>query len=662
MEGEDSYKPSQSRRDRHGLSAARLLAGVKNVLIMGAWDGSRKFRYGMAVACVLIVAILRWTLAPLVGEGAAYLPFALVILVVVLWCGPAAAVLAAALSFGFGLVFAGRHGFGLTDVVSAAVFFVTAGGIIAMGEIVNRFRRTLIENHREAERRAGEFRQIAEELNLLIDGAQDQAIYMLDTTGHVTIWNKGAERLKGWREDEVIGRHSAMFYPADSLAAGKADTDLARARADTRFETEDWRLRKNGTEFLAAVSITALFDETGDLRGFAKVISDITERRAAETKLRARESLLTSILSTVPDAMVVIDAHGAILSFSHAAQSLFGYGEDEVTGHNVSMLMTDPDRGHHDRYLSRYLETREPHIIGKGRVVVARRKDGTTLPVELSIGEARDGEQHIFAGFMRDLTEQRQTQERLDGLQSELIHVSRVSAMGTMASTLAHELNQPIAAVVNYVQAVRDQMADDETTGQAEVWAEMREALDYAAQDALRAGLIVRRLRDFVARGSVERASEDLSALINDAAALALLGAGEQGIQVSFDLAREASSVFVERVQIQQVLINLLRNACEAMMGCPVRHLRVATRLVANDLVQVTVSDTGPGVSKAIRDQLFAAFSSTKQDGMGLGLSICRTIVEAHDGKIWLESHDGRGTTFHFTLPRGAPETDHGQQ
>jgi two-component system sensor kinase FixL len=493
----------------------------------------------------------------------------------------------------------------------------------------------------------------AEELALLIDGAAGLAIYMLDPEGRVTIWNSGAERLTGWPEAEAVGRHTASFYPPDAVAAGKPLEDLTRAAGEGRIEEEGWRLRRDGAEFLAAVSITALFGDAGRLRGFATVVSDITQRRAAEDALRMRESHLSSILSTVPDAMIVIDEAGLILSFSAAAERLFGYGEADVAGRNVSMLMPSPDRDRHDGYIERYLRTGEKRIIGTGRVVFAQRRDGTTFPMELSIGEASGGTQRLFTGFIRDLTERLKTEERLESLQSELIHVSRISAMGTMASTLAHELNQPITAIANYAEAVRDLLAVPDPGDLPMI----REALDDTAREALRAGHIVRRLREFVARGDVEKSIEKLPELINEAAALGLLGAREQGVETRFDLDPYASPVLVDRVQIQQVLINLVRNAVEAMQGGEPRRLTITSRADAEPgLVRVTVADTGPGVAPEAAGQLFTAFFSTKSEGMGLGLSICRTIIEANGGRIWMEPGRGGGTEFHFTLVKAQVE------
>ena len=499
---------------------------------------------------------------------------------------------------------------------------------------------------------------LAEELNLLIDGAEGYAIYMLDPEGKVTIWNQGAERLNGWTAAEMVGRPMELFYPTDAVAAGKPKSFLAQAAEKGKIEVDDWQVRKDGSEFLAGISITALKEAGDALRGFATIVHDITDQRALESSLRNSEAHLRSILSTVPDAMIVIDEHGVIISFSAAAERLFQYTQAEVTGSNVSILMPSPDRERHDGYLSRYLSTGERHIIGIGRVVFAMRKDGSTFPMELSVGEAMGEEQRLFTGFIRDLTDRQRTQEKLEELQSELIHVARVSAMGTMASTLAHELNQPITAVANYVEAIRDLLADPDP----EDFPEIHEALGDAAREAMRAGHIVRRLRDFVARGEIEKTVESLPNLINEAAAFGLLGANEKSIQTRMDIDHDAASVFVDKIQIQQVLVNLIRNAVDAMGQSAQRLLTIRTLPDQHGFVRVTVADTGPGVVPEVAAQLFTAFVSTKSEGMGLGLSICRTIVEANGGRIWMEPPGGSGgTQFHFTLVRAEAENPDGR-
>ncbi|MCK9541302.1 MAG: PAS domain S-box protein [Novosphingobium sp.] len=498
---------------------------------------------------------------------------------------------------------------------------------------------------------------LGEELNLLIDGAEGYAIYMLDPEGRVTIWNQGAERLQGWTAAEMVGRPARLLYPADAVAAGKPEAFFAMAAERGKVEVDDWRVRKDGSEFLAHISLTALRKPDGALRGFATVVHDITDQRAVESSLRNSEAHLRSILSTVPDAMVVIDERGGMVSFSAAAERLFGYTQAEVIGSNVSMLMPSPYRERHDGYLERYLRTGERHIIGTGRVVFAMRKDGSTFPMELSVGEATGDGQRLFTGFIRDLTDRQRTQERLEELQSELIHVARVSAMGTMASTLAHELNQPITAVANYVEAVRDLLAEPAE----EDLPEIREALDDAAREAIRAGRIVRRLRDFVARGDVEKTVESLPDLINEAVAFGLMGMSGTAIQTRMDMDHEAAAVLVDKIQVQQVLVNLIRNAAEAMNCADRRVLTLRTAPDQPGFVRVTVADTGPGVASDVADQLFVAFVSTKSEGMGLGLSICRTIVEANGGRIWMEPAEGGGTQFHFTVTRADTEKPDGR-
>jgi len=394
-------------------------------------------------------------------------------------------------------------------------------------------------------------------------------------------------------------------------------------------------------------------------------------------RIFAREAHLRSILETVPDAMIVIDERGYILSFSSAAERMFGYKEDEVLGENVSMLMPSPDRERHDGYLERYLRTGERRIIGIGRVLTARHRDGATFPIELSVGEARIGDDRVFTGFIRDLTERQQAELRVHDLQSVLAHVQRVSEMGTLATSLAHELNQPLTAIANYVETARDLLADNAETlryfqdqldkisdfSPAQIAASraklerntdtieiIREALSECAAQSVRAGQIVRRLRDFVSRGETERRIESLQRLITEASALALVGGGGQDLEVDVRLDPKTDLVLVDRIQIQQVLLNLIRNAIEAMAEQRDPRLLIYSEKQPDGLVRVTVADNGPGIGPDVMERLFQPFHSTKSNGMGLGLSISATIVEAHGGRIWAEPSKLGGTAFHFTI------------
>src|SRR4051812_47847522 len=270
----------------------------------------------------------------------------------------------------------------------------------------------------------------------------------------------------------------------------------------------------------------------GEPARLSGIMLDIDNEKRLEEALRTREGHFRSILDTVPDAMIVIDEHGIMQFFSSAAERQFGYAAPEAIGKNISNLMPEPDRSRHDGYLARYLTSGERRIIGIGRIVTGMRKDGTTFPMHLTIGEMQSGGQPYFTGFVRDLTEQQQTQARLQQLQSELVHVSRLSAMGEMASALAHELNQPLSAISNYMKGSRRLLAASTDVNASKI----ETALDRAAEQAIRAGDIIRRLRNFVARDASERRVESLSKLLEEAGALGLTGAREQGGLLRFNL------------------------------------------------------------------------------------------------------------------------------
>ena len=303
---------------------------------------------------------------------------------------------------------------------------------------------------------------------------------------------------------------------------------------------------------------------TSPLRGAR---TDHLDAHAAKEALQEREARLRSILETAPDAIIVIDERGIMESYSPAAERLFGYTAEEALGRNVSMLMPSPYRERHDSYLDHYLRTGERRIIGIGRVVVGRRKDGSTFPMELAVGEAHVNERRVFTGFIRDLTERQLTESRLQELQAELLHVSRLSDVGQMASALAHELNQPLAAIVNYVQATRRMLE----AAAAPPAPRILDTMDKAVAQAARAGDIIQHLRSFIRKGETERSTEDLSKMVEEATALGLVGAKEGGIKVQIDLSADSLPVFIDKVQIQQVVFNLIRNSVEALPESDVR-------------------------------------------------------------------------------------------
>ncbi len=374
---------------------------------------------------------------------------------------------------------------------------------------------------------------------------------------------------------------------------------------------------------------------------------------AARRRAAATNAHLQSILDTIPDAVVVIDRAGLMTSFSPAAERLFGWTAAEAIGQNVNLLMPSPYRQAHDGYLDRYAATGEKRIIGVGRVVVGERKDGSTFPMELAVGETR-GPRPFYTGFIRDLTDRQQTETRLQELQNELVHVSRLTAMGEMASTLAHELNQPLSAIANLLTGSRRLIDRGREADQAKV----RDAIDRAAAQALRAGDVIHRMRDFVRRGASEREPESLSKLVEEASALALIGEKERQVDVRLSMDPAADPVFADRVQIQQVLLNLIRNGIDAMQDGARRELVISSDLTEEGWARVSVADTGGGIADGVREKLFQPFMTTKPQGMGVGLSISRSIIEAHGGRIWAEPNPRGGTIFRFTLPPADQEDE----
>ncbi len=476
--------------------------------------------------------------------------------------------------------------------------------------------------------------------------SSDDAIVSKTLDGIVTSWNQSAERVFGYSAAEMIG------HPIGILAAPDRPDEmlriLARVGAGEKIDhLRTTRRHKDGSIVHVALTVSPIKDAQGTIIGASKIARDLGAEVKAAGELVEREELIRAILATVPDAMIVINDRGEIRSFSAAAERAFGYSAHEVQGKNIKILMPEPYRGEHDGYLERYHQTGERRIIGLGRVVVAQRKDGSIFPIELSVGEVKAAGRRLYAGFIRDLTERQQTEKRLQDLQQELSHISRLGEMGQMASALAHEINQPLAATTNYLQAAKRLLAkgDQSSIDRAVV------ALDHVGDQIDRTVKIVRHLRSFVKKGVSERQLEDLKKVIEEASALALIGTGHR-VKVNMRLQSDLPAITVDKIQIQQVVVNLIRNAIEAMETSPLRDLNIS--LEKNGTAQsvlVAIADTGPGLAPEVAEKLFMPFVTTKKQGMGIGLSICRTIIEAHGGKMTAEPNPGGGTVFKFTLP-----------
>lgn len=367
---------------------------------------------------------------------------------------------------------------------------------------------------------------------------------------------------------------------------------------------------------------------------------------SAQDPLRAREAWLRCILETVADAIIVIDGAGAIQSFSAAAERQFGYTQDEVLGRTVSILMPSPYRERHDGYMHHYHSTGERKIIGIGREVLGQRKDGSVFPMYLSVGEGNLDGARLYVGIIHDLTRQQATERRLRELQDELLQVSRMSGMGQMASSLAHELNQPLTAITSLLQAARRMLGGGDPTAVARA----RDTMEKASKQVLRAGEIIRRLREFTTRGEVEKSVVTVGQMVDEAVALARASNRFGPARVVMDIG-DVGAVLADKIQIQQVLLNLIRNALESMEGQADQTLTIRAAL-KDDFVEIAVADIGHGIAPEMKARLFEPFITTKDMGMGVGLAICRTIVESHGGRLVADDNPGGGAVFRLTLPR----------
>ena len=362
---------------------------------------------------------------------------------------------------------------------------------------------------------------------------------------------------------------------------------------------------------------------------------------------------LQALLDACIDAVIIIDDQGTIQTFNRTACRMFGYGAEEAIGRNVSMLMPAPDREHHDQYLSRYLQSGQTRVLGTGREVTALRRDGSEFPASLAIGQIDGYQPPRFVGFLHDLSgrraqeaQRRAAEEATREARERLTHVARLSTMGEMTTGLAHEINQPLTAITLYAQAA-ERIATQAEPDMGDVVAALRQI----SAQALRAGEIITRLRNLVRNRHTREELLDMNAVVRELAVLAEPDARAHDAQLVLDLAEHLPRVLGDTIQLQQVMLNLVRNAVEAVQapGCErVVTLRTA-RIAAG--VETSVSDRGPGLDAAIRARLFEAFATTKPTGTGLGLAISRSIVDAHGGQLGWRANQPQGSCFYFFLP-----------
>ena len=362
---------------------------------------------------------------------------------------------------------------------------------------------------------------------------------------------------------------------------------------------------------------------------------------------------LDPVLDAMVESMIVIDEAGTMERVNKATKRMFGYAPAELLGKNIKMLMTGADNARHDNHLLRYRKTGKRKVIGVGREVEAIRKDGSVFPADIAVGEVRGPDQTRYVGLIRDMTDQRKSEEQALRRREEMVNVSRLSTMGEMAAAMAHELNQPLTAIANYSAASLRLLEK----GSADDIADIKMALQEINDQAHRAGEVIRRTRSFTKSADTERSETTLHAVAKKIRSLAEMDTKANNIRLSWNIPKDLPAITVDAVQIQQVILNLMRNAVDAMRGTAPEHRKiiVKAKLTAPHEIRLEVHDQGEGVSEEASQDIFNAFFTTKAAGMGMGLAICRTIIRAHGGQLGFRNNDSslgeHGATFFFTIP-----------
>lgn len=477
-------------------------------------------------------------------------------------------------------------------------------------------------------------------LDTLLATAVD-GIIVIDAAGVVQVYNPACERLFGYSAKEIVGQNVRMLMPSpyqeehDRYISSYRLTGHPKVIGSGR---EVSGRRKDGSVFPMYLSVGEGHRDGKSI--FVGIIHDLTQQKRAEQE----RDQLAAIVESSHDVIIGKDLDGVVTAWNRGAELTYGYTAAEMIGRPIASL-APPDRKHEVAELIQ--RVRRGEIVSQydsQRVT----KDGRILDMSLTLSPIRDGKGAVVgvSTIARKMTELRLAERRVRELTTEMLHISRLSAMGQLASSLAHELNQPLTAVVNYSEAVRHMM-----TTAAPPLAKITDFLGKIAAQAERAGQIIRRLRGHVEKSEVERALESLASVVEEASSLATTGAKVDGIRITYELTPDLPHLRIDKIQIQQVVVNLVRNAIEALRGSARREVTIRTALAENGQQEVSVADTGPGLPAEIAENLFKPFTTTKKDGMGIGLSISQTIIDAHGGRIWAEPNPGGGTVFRFLLP-----------
>ncbi|TMF04150.1 MAG: PAS domain-containing sensor histidine kinase [Chloroflexi bacterium] len=490
-----------------------------------------------------------------------------------------------------------------------------------------------------------------ERIRLLIASLKDYAILTMDPRGNVTSWNQGAEQIKGYTEDEIIGRNFSCFYPKEDVEAGKPGAALAEAARLGRSEDEGWRVKKDGTRFWAEVVVTALQDESGQLHGFGTFTRDVTERKRIENALADSKARLQAIVDTALTAIVTMDGHGVITGWNPRAEAIFGWSQDEVLGNPLAeTIIPTQHRAAHRAGLARYLATGEGPVLGKVLELSALDRGGREFPVELAISPATaPGGSPLFVGFVRDISARKQAADAIANLNSELKIANQHKS--EFLANMSHELRTPLNSILGFSELLLDDTSAryDASTHQkflSQINTSGRHLLalisDILDLSKVEAGRMTLKLESF----SVSDVVGDVLATIEPIAT-------KKRIAIKADVAA-AGKLEADAGKFKQMLLNLASNAVKftpegGMVSMDARRLPEG--------VEIAVTDTGIGIAQSDIDRLFKEFQQLdsgpgrRQEGTGLGLALTKRLARLHGGDVRVVSEVGKGSTFTISLP-----------
>jgi PAS domain S-box-containing protein len=499
---------------------------------------------------------------------------------------------------------------------------------------------TDIEERKRAEQ---ELRQAEEHIRAILEYSPNW-IFLKDTEGRYLLVNREIERVFGISQEQIKGKTDSEIFPPEQAAEYRAN-DLKVLRAGLTMEYEETALLEDGLH-TSIVHKFPLFDTHGNIYATGGVSTDITERKRAEEARRYSEEQYRTVVETATDAVVSIDEDSKILFVNPATTKIFGYDTSELIGRPLMMLMPESLSKLHEAGFRRYLATGERHLNWQGAELTALRKNGQEFPVEVSFGEMISNGHKVFTGFIRDISEKKRAEEALQEAQDKLAHVTRTQAMGELAAAIAHEVNQPLTAIVTNANFSLRQLK-----GSTANLDELRTAITEIVNDATRASAVISRIRGLLVKGSPRRTELDINEIIQEVITLLRNELTRNRVSLRADLAANLPRVSGDPVQLQQVLINLIVNAIEAMRASTERPRKLLIRSARNaDGILVQVQDSGPGIKPELVDGIFEPFFTTKAEGIGMGLAISRSIIESHGGHLSLVPVS-QGALLQFTLP-----------